>query len=405
MMAMRIVIAHNRYRSVAPSGENRVVDAESESLTGHGHEVIPFERHSDEIESWSARRKATLPARVVWNPDTRRDLGALLASARPDVVHLHNTFPLLSASVLRACRDAGVPVVATIHNYKLACASGDFFRANSVCHECGQGSALPGLLHGCYRGSRPATAPVALAIGAHHRAWRSLVSAYVFISAAQRDLLAGLGLPQERVFVKHNLIPRHLAAAPGDREPAVVYAGRLDEAKGIRLLMAAWDRYLAERSDAPVSRPGLRLVIAGSGPLTPEVAEWTAARPSVELAGLLDRARCVRLMGKARAVILPSAWEETFGLTAVEAMAVNTPPIAAAHGSFPELISAGTDGMLFPAGNAGALAEVLADVESNPECYLKLGVRARETYERRFNPERNIRQLEDIYQYAINNPA
>jgi glycosyltransferase involved in cell wall biosynthesis len=405
MMAMRIVIAHNRYRSVAPSGENRVVDAESEALTGHGHEVIPFERHSDEIESWSAPRKATLPARVVWNPDTRRDLRALLASARPDVVHLHNTFPLLSASVLRACRDAGVPVVATIHNYKLACASGDFFRANSVCHECGHGSPLPGLLHGCYRDSRSATAPVALAIGAHHRAWRSLVSAYVFISAAQRDLLAGLRLPRERAFVKHNLIPRRLAAAPGDREPTVVYAGRLDEAKGIRLLMAAWDRYLTDRSDAPVSRSGLRLVIAGSGPLTHEVAGWAAAHPSVELAGLLDRARCVRLMGKARAVILPSAWEETFGLTAVEAMAVNTPPIAAAHGSFPELISADTDGMLFPAGEAAALAEVLADVESNPERYLKLGVRARETYERRFNPERNIRQLEDIYQYAINNPA
>jgi glycosyltransferase involved in cell wall biosynthesis len=227
----------------------------------------------------------------------------------------------------------------------------------------------------------------------------------VFISAAQRDLLAGLRLPRERAFVKHNLIPRRLAAAPGDREPTVVYAGRLDEAKGIRLLMAAWDRYLTDRSDAPVSRSGLRLVIAGSGPLTHEVAGWAAAHPSVELAGLLDRARCVRLMGKARAVILPSAWEETFGLTAVEAMAVNTPPIAAAHGSFPELISADTDGMLFPAGEAAALAEVLADVESNPERYLKLGVRARETYERRFNPERNIRQLEDIYQYAINNPA
>jgi glycosyltransferase involved in cell wall biosynthesis len=401
MTAMRIVVAHNRYRSAAPSGENRVVDTECDALVGHGHEVIRFERHSDEIESWSAARKATLPARVVWNPGPGRDLRSLLASARPDVVHLHNTFPLLSASVLHACRNASVPVVATIHNYKLACASGDFFRAGSTCHDCGQGSPLPGLVHGCYRGSRLATAPVALSVGLNQPAWRSLVSAYVFISAAQRDLLSGLRLPPERSFVKHNLIPRRLATVTSAREAMVVYAGRLDEAKGARVLMAAWDRFLAERS----SRPGLRLVIAGSGPLAGEMTEWAGTRPSVELTGILERSRCVRLMGKARAVVLPSAWEETFGLTAIEAMAVSTPPIAPAHGSFPELISADTDGMLFTAGDPGALAKAFADAESNPERFLKLGARARETYERRFNPERNLRQLEDIYQYAVNNPA
>lgn len=405
---MRIVVAHNRYRAAAPSGENRVVDTECAALAEHGHEIIRFERDSDEIESWSAGRKATLPARVVWNPDTRRDLRRLLVSARPDVVHLHNTFPLLSASVLRACRDARVPVVATIHNYKLACASGDYFRAGAVCHACGsapgrgqlKGSALPGLLHGCYRGSRVATAPVALSIDLHRTAWRSQISAYVFISAAQRDLLSGLGLPSERVFVKYNLIPRRLIVEHADRQPVVMYAGRLDEAKGAPLLMAAWDRYLASRA-----RPALRLIIAGSGPLEARVAEWAASRPSVELTGLVDRARCIALMATARAILLPSTWEETFGLTAVEAMAVSTPPIAAAHGSFPELISSGTDGVLFPAGDPGALAEALADAESDPERYLKLGARARDTYERRFNPERNLRELEDIYQYSINNPA
>jgi glycosyltransferase involved in cell wall biosynthesis len=226
------------------------------------------------------------------------------------------------------------------------------------------------------------------------------VSAYVFISAAQRDLLGGLDLDQERVFVKHNLIPRrYLVSEP--RSPAVVYAGRLDEAKGIRVLMAAWDRYVSQRAGGGA----LRLVIAGSGPLDREVRDWAATRPSVELAGLVDRARCVQLMAGAHAVLLPSAWEETFGLTAVEAMAAGTPPVAAGHGSFPELITPGTDGVLFRPGDPVALAEALADIESDPERYLKLGARARETYERRFNPERNLRQLEDIYRYAITNPA
>ena len=224
---MKIVVVHSRYRSVAPSGENRVVDQEGEALAALGHEVIRFERRSDDIEGWSKARKAALPARVVWNAAARRELRAALREHRPDVVHVHNTFPLLSASVLYACRDESVPVVATIHNYKLACASGDFFRGGSVCHDCSGGLPGPALRHGCYRGSLPATVPVALAMTAHRQAWRQLVSAYAFISAAQRDLLAGVGLPPERMFVRHNLIPARVAdgrrLAPGGRGAA---AGR-----------------------------------------------------------------------------------------------------------------------------------------------------------------------------------
>src|ERR1051326_4535626 len=161
---MRILLVHNRYRSAAPSGENRVVDQEGKALEALGHEVVRFGRSSDEIEQWPVAKKATLPARTVWSRETVRDLGAMLRDQRPAVVHLHNTFPLLSPSVLYACRDAGVPVVATVHNYKLACASGDFFRDGAVCHDCA--GRLPGraVLHGCYRGSRAATAPVALSM-------------------------------------------------------------------------------------------------------------------------------------------------------------------------------------------------------------------------------------------------
>src|ERR1700734_1402014 len=154
---MRIMQVHNQYRSAAPSGENRVVDIEGAALAELGHDVVRFERFSDDIETWSRRRKATMPAKVVWNPESRRELGVRLRQWRPDVVHVHNTFPLLSSSVLYACRDVGVPVVATIHNYKLACASGDFFRDGAVCHECADGPAAGALRHGCYRGSRAAT--------------------------------------------------------------------------------------------------------------------------------------------------------------------------------------------------------------------------------------------------------
>ena len=239
---MRVMLVHNRYRSVAPSGETAVVEREGKALADLGHEVIWFERSSDEIEHWSKAKKATLPARMIWSQEAHRDMAAALREHRPDVVHVHNTFPLLSPSILYASRDARVPVVASIHNKRLMCANGAFFRNGTVCHDCADGSALQGVVHGCYRGSRAASASVVLATSVHRRSWRSLVSAYVFASASQRDLLTGLDLPADRVFVKSHVIPRKEMRSVV-RGPNVMYAGRLEEAKGVRVLMAGWDSY------------------------------------------------------------------------------------------------------------------------------------------------------------------
>jgi glycosyltransferase involved in cell wall biosynthesis len=399
---MRIIQIHNRYRSAVPSGENRVADTEAAALSGLGHEVVQFGRSNDEIDQWGRVSRAALPARVIWSREAYRDLAAELRARQPDVVHVHNTFPLLSASVLYACRDIGVPVVATLHNYRLACASGDFFRDGAVCHDCAGKLPLPGVRHGCYRGSRAATGTIALEVAAHRRAWRSLVSAYVFVSAAQRDLLAALRLEPSRVFVRHNLVPARpahgSAVLAGGQPPIIVYAGRLDEAKGVRLLMAGWDAYLG------TARTGrLRLVIAGTGPLEPELASWASERSSVELVGQLDPAACATLIGSAHAMLVPSTWEEPFGLVVVEAMAAGVPPVAARHGSFPELITDGVDGVLFTPGDASALGHVLADVESRPEHYEALGQQARDSYEKRFDPERNLDQLVEIYRFAMSN--
>lgn len=396
---MKIMLVHNRYRSSGPSGENLVVDTEAAALAEAGHDVTGFGRDSDEIESWPLARKALLPAQVVWSRRAGRELSAALRAGKPDVVHVHNTIPLLSDAVLYACRDAGVPVVATLHNYRLGCLSGDFYRAGSVCRDCAGGAPLPGVLHGCYRGSRAASVPLALAIGAHRPAWRTLVSAYAFISAAQRDLLAWLRLPPERQFVRHNMIPRRdRLAVP--RTPTVLYAGRLAEAKGLRLLMEGWDRYLAGPG-----APALRLVIAGTGPLDREVAGWASSRPSVTMAGLVSREHCSELMAAARAVVIPSVWEEAFGLVAVEAMAAGTAPIATRRGALPELVTAGVDGVLFGADDPAALAAAIADADATPGKYEEYGKRARATYEQRFDPDASLARLVEIYRFAIENPA
>jgi len=397
---MKVVLVHNRYRSAAPSGENRVVDQEREALTAAGHDVILFQQSSDEIASWPLTKKATLPARLVWSGESYRDLTTTLRDSKPDVVHVHNTFPLLSPAVLYACRDVAIPVVATMHNYRLMCASGDFFRLGTVCHTCAVARfPVASIMHGCYRGSRAASLPVAISMTAHRAAWRTLVSAYVFISASQRDLLAPMNFARERVFVAHNLIPRRNVRSES-RDPTVMYAGRLDEAKGLRLLMAAWDRY----SGTP-DRQELRLIIAGAGPLGQEVTAWASGHASVDMVGQLPSDQCAELMARARAVVVPSAWEETFGLVAVEAMALGVPPIAPAHGSFPELISPGLDGVLFSPADPAALAQAFADLRANPERYAAYGARARESYETRFNPEARIKRLVEIYEFAVANPA
>jgi len=400
---LRILQVHNRYRSSTPGGEDRVVDQEGAALGERGHVVERFERRNDDIEHWSRARRALVPAQVVWSSSARRDLTEMIGTFRPDVVHVHNTFPLLSASVLYACRDAKAPIVVTLHNYRLVCATGDLFRDGRVCHACVGRLPVPAVRHGCYR-SPVATLPVAVASKVHARAWRTLPSAFVFISASQREILAPLDLPPERVFVKANLVPRSIVRPTAVHATAVsrsfvVYAGRLAPAKGIRLLMTAWETY------ATTGEPGLRLVIVGSGPLDGEVAAWAAGKPSVDLRGMLSREDCATLVAGARAAIVPSEWEEAFGLVAIEAMALRVAPVAPAHGSFPELIHDGHDGVLFTPGDPNALAAVLRDIDTDPDRFADLGRNARAAYEQRFDPDANIAQLVATYDFAIANPV
>jgi glycosyltransferase involved in cell wall biosynthesis len=395
---MRILVVHNRYRSTAPSGENSVVDQESSALYARGHEVALFQRRSDDIAAWSRLRRATLPARVLWSEDSRRAIIDSLIEFAPDVVHVHNTFPLITPSILYACRDASVPVVATLHNYKRACARGQLFRDGHICHDCLGGSSLPALAHGCYRGSPAMTAPVVLGSWLHAPAWRNLVSAYIFISGSQRELLAPLGLPADRSFVKYNFVPAPPPQAEVDAEPQIAYVGRLDEAKGVPFLMRAWDAFRARRSRSP-----LRLVVAGGGDMSATVARWATGHPTVAFAGHVSRPEVSRILAACRAVVVPSQWEETFGLVAVEAMAAGTAAVASAHGAFPELITHGSDGALFAPTNVEALVDILADIDDNPERWSRYGEHARQTYRSRFSSDAGIARLLEIYRFAMDN--
>ncbi|MFF4592645.1 glycosyltransferase [Amycolatopsis sp. NPDC001319] len=389
---MKVLVVHNRYRSEQPSGENNVVDAETALLAAGGVRVSLFERLSDDIAAMSMPRKALVPVQVPWNRSARAELTARLQVERPDVVHVHNTFPLLSPSVLAACADARVPVVATLHNYGMVCPPGTLYRDGRICTDCVGGAPVPAVRHGCYRGSAAATVPMAANLLLNRSRWRSDVTRFFCISDAQRRLLVDAGMPPSRMTVKHNFV-----TDPGVRRAGegahVLFLGRLTEEKGVPLLMAAWDRLGGSL--------GLPLVIAGTGPLSDEVSAWAASRTDVSYVGLQDKASCQALTASAAAVVAPSAWLEAFGLVVVEAMAAGVPTVAPAHGAFPELISDGVTGLLHEPGSAVSLAESLRDVVADPERNRKMGDAARRRYDEDFTPAVGFRRLVEGYEAAI----
>ena len=396
---MKILIAHNRYRPTAPSGEDAVVDQESSALSARGHDVVLFQRHSAEMATWSPLRRATLPVRLLWSRDAHRAITESLIEFGPDVVHIHNIFPLITPSILYACRDANIPVVASLHNYKLGCAAGTLFRDGRVCHDCLGGSSRPALIHGCYRGSTATTVPVVFGSWLHRSAWRTMITAYIFISAAQRDVLAPVGLPVERSFVKHNFVPTPPVGTKITSESQVAYVGRLDEAKGTPFLMRAWDAFRVRHPRSP-----LRLIIVGGGDMFDEVTSWATQHESVTVAGHVRRSQVFEILAQSRAVVVPSQWEETFGMVAVEAMAVGTAPVASAHGAFPELVTNGSNGALFPPTDIDGLVEVFTDIDDNPRRWDGYGQQARQTYLSRFSQDAGIDRLLEIYRFAVEHP-
>ncbi|POX60772.1 glycosyl transferase [Streptomyces sp. Ru62] len=392
---MRVLVVHNRYSSAQPSGENRVVDEEVELLRAAGHRVEVFERRSDDIAGRSLLGKVAVPLLVPWNPAVRRELTARLRAERPDVVHVHNVFPLLSPAVLAACADAGVPVVATLHNYTQVCPPGTLQRDGRLCTECvGSAAPLPAVRHGCYRGSRLATVPLAVSLSVNRRRWWSGVERFFCISEAQRDVLVRSGMPAELLTVKHNFVPDPGVCRVGDGEQ-LLFLGRLAETKGVRLLMAAWDEIAA------AGGVGVPLVLAGAGPLEREVTAWAAGRDDVRHAGLLDPAQVRQAVARSVAVVAPSMAMETFGLVVAEAMAAGVPAVAAGHGAFVELVEDGVTGLLHRPGDPASLASCIRRIATGPDGNRQMGEAARRRYEKGFSPAVGLERLEEEYRAAI----
>lgn len=384
---MTILVVHNRYRF--RGGEDRVFEAECALLEARGHRVIRYTEDNARIATMGRLR---LAATVLWNHKAYRELRELIARERPHLAHFHNTFPLLSAAVFRAARDAGVPAVETLHNYRLFCPNGLLWRAGRPCRDClGRAFPWPGVRHACYRRSRPATLLAALSIAARRAAgaWHDEVKAYIVLSRFARSVLLEAGLPEQKVVVKPNFV--HPDPGPGNGSGAyAVYLGRLSEEKGVMVLLEAWRRLRGLR----------RLVVAGDGPLADEVRRCSG-RHGIEARGPVNREEALALLREAALLVAPSLCYEGCPMAVLEALAAGTPVVASNLGGLPELVTPEETGWLAPPADPGALASVLETAFSDPPRLRSMRSRARRVYEERYTAEANYRQLMEIYSRAV----
>jgi glycosyltransferase involved in cell wall biosynthesis len=383
---MKVVVAHNRYREALPSGENTIVDAELAELAAAGVEVIPFIRSSDEIGALSPAGKALLPISPIWAPGAQRELSALLAEHRPDVLHLHNPYPLISPWVVRTAHRHGVPVVQTVHNYRQVCSSGLYFRDGNVCTDCkGRAVGLPAVVHRCYRGSRAQSAIMATTLAVHRPTWRS-VDRYIALTSAIEDHLREYGIPAERIVVKPNSVadPGPPPTEPGD---GFLFAGRLAPEKGLALLLDAW------RSHPDGALGTLR--IAGDGELRGLAERAAAERADVRFLGPLDRAGTAAVMRRSAVVIAASTWHDVLPTVIIEALSHGRPVLGTALGGIPYLIGADEPAGWVVPPTVPALAAALPAARDGAGA---LVARARSRYQRMFHPDAVTRRLIEVYE-------
>ncbi|EFB74750.1 glycosyltransferase [Subdoligranulum variabile] len=382
---MKILLIHCHYR--LPGGEDAVFAAERALLERHGHTVVVYERSNEEAAHGLA--KLLLPLHAVWNRRAAREVRALMAREKPDAVHIHNTLLLLSPAVVRAAKQSGVPVVQTLHNFRLFCPNGILLREGKVCEDCPHHGLSCAVRHRCYRGSLPQTMVVAAAYALHRRlgTWRRVTMVALTDFDRRKLLEFNHQRPMfdaDRLVVKPN--PVCVAEGPvrpwTQRKTQLLFAGRLEELKGLRTVLEAWDLLGA---DAPA------LLVAGEGPLGDWAREHAGAQ--VTFLGQLPPAELHRCMAESKGVLAASLCYESFALVPAEAHCLGTPVVASDLGNVGASVRPGIDGLRFAPGDARALAGAVRALLAGTFDCGAIAAAARRTY----NEEENYRALLRLY--------
>lgn len=389
---MRILMVHNRYQ--LEGGEDGVMQAEARLLHQKGHEVELFEESNDGIVGGIEAVKTAI--HCVYSVTAAHEIKKRIGQFQPDLVHVHNFFPRLSPSIHSVCHRARVPVVQTLHNYRLLCPASTLLRDGRICEECvGKLLPWPAVRHSCYRQSRAASAAVANMLAVHRvlRTWSRTVSRFIALTEFARQKFCAGGLPAEKIAVKPNFVLADPGVGTGNGGYAL-FVGRLSEEKGIETLLDAWERLKTKRA----------LKVVGDGPLASKVQNVVSRIPSVEWLGWRGREEVYRLMADAAILIFPSVWYEGFPLVLAEAFASGLPIIASRLGAMAELVTEGKTGRLFTPGQSEELAEVVEWVFTHPNERKAMQHAVREEFENKYTADANYTMLLDIYRSACRAP-
>ena len=377
-----VLVVHNAYQQ--RGGEDAVVEAEIALLRNGGYQVVEYRRSNDDLQVMG---RVSAAIQTVWSNRTCRDLTVLIRQHRPMVLHVHNTFPLISPSVYWVASRHRVPVVQTLHNFRLICPQALLLREGRVCEDCVGHVPWRAVQHACYRNSTAQSAVTASMLQLHRTmgTWQDKVTRYIALNDFCRDRFIAGGLPPDRIRVKPNFIdlPRPM---PTERRD-VLFVGRLSHEKGMSVL----------RDLAPRLPSHSRLRVVGSGP-----DAWQLAQSDqIDLLGTMRPEQIYEEMARATALVLPSIWYENFPRTLVEAFANGLPVVGSRLGAMPSLIEEGVTGLLFEPGNAGDLADKLSWLDQNPDAARRMGQAARAYYEQHLTAEQNMRLLQAIYEEAV----
>ncbi len=381
---MKILQVHNDYQF--KGGEDRVLYNEHELLKANGEEPSIFMVTNDDITTFSLRVKIALTAHYSkWG---KRLMADQIAGFKPDIVHVHNFFPQLTPSIYDACIDASVPIVQTLHNYRLMCPGGLLLRDGKICEVCISKSPYNAVVQKCYRNSYIGSLSVAHMVSCYRkkRIWDK-VDHFITLTNFAKNKFIEAGFPEKKLSVKPNFNSDDVLNIKSIRKKQALFVGRISQEKGISILIDAWKNI------------DLKLFVAGDGPLLPLLRH--KENDNIILLGKQTREKVAELMRESSFLILPAISYEGFPMVIAEAFSHGLPVICSQLGGMAEIVEDGVTGLHFEAGNANDLAKKVTLMINNPEKCKLMGENAKKVYLEKYTPEKNYQMLINIYKNVL----
>ncbi len=394
---MKILAIHNFHRKGSASGDDQVFKSETALLKNYGNQVITYTVSNDEFDHAGILGKLSATFGMIWSFKNYNTVKRMIADEKPDIVHIHTFFPLLSPSILYVAKRSGVKVVATLHDTRFVCPCSTSLRGIELCNECGDGKYFRMCKYGCFKNSKLQSFIVA-GIFTYHRMRKSFykqIDRYICLNENQIRLLTDIGFDQNKIVKKYNFVPDAEANLKADRPEGlpkryVVFYGRIGEEKGIRILMQIWE----ELKEIP-------LVVMGGGPLEEEFSHWADKHGNVYFFGYTPHEKCLSIVKNGEFVVFPSIWYEGCSMVEIETESLGKGLVATDLGFSAEAIENGVNGYKVKLGDVKGFRSRIRDLWNDPEQISKIGKNARNDYELKYRPEDNYKQLMDIYRKVM----